>query len=166
MVEQLVWVADILDIEQFHLRIGIGVEVLIHILQYILDADLLAVADAPHTIEPQSFDDGTLQDKYRCGTRAADEVCPTGMQIGNGKCKDAVVVAVQQSDAVRANQGGPVLFAGIEDALFEFGTCLRLLDKAGGDDDEGTCLLLLRQQFHIVWTELRCHHEDGQFCRW
>ena len=20
--------------------------------------------------------------------------------------------------------------------------------------------------FHIVWTEFRCYHEDGQFCRW
>ena len=49
--------------------------------------------------------------------------------------------------------------------MFEFGTCLRLLAETGRDDDEGTRLLLLGQQFHIVRAKPRCHHEDGQISR-
>ena len=87
------------------------------------------------------------------------------MQVRDGQGEHAVVVAVQQSDAVRPDEGGTILFAGVEDALLEFGTRLRLFTESGRDDDEGACLLLLRQQFHIVGTELRRHHEDGQFGR-
>ena len=65
--EQFVRVTDVLDIEQFDLGVGLGVEVLVHILQHILDADLFAVADAPHAVEPQALDDRTLEDEDRCG---------------------------------------------------------------------------------------------------
>ena len=37
------------------MRISIGIEVLIHILQYVLDAYLLTVTDRPNTIELQTF---------------------------------------------------------------------------------------------------------------
>ena len=84
------------------------------------------------------------------------------MQIGNGKCKDTMVVAVQQSDAVRANQGSPVLFAGIEDALFEFGTCLRLLTESGRDDDKGAHPFLSTEEIDVVRAVLSCHHEYGE----
>ena len=47
---------------------------LVHILQHVFDADLLTVADTPHAIELQSLDDGTLQDKHGCSTRATDEI--------------------------------------------------------------------------------------------
>ena len=165
MEEQLVGIADVLDIEQLHLRIGLGVEVLVHILQHILDADLLAVAYRPHAVELQTLDDGTLQDEYRCGSAAADEIGSHGVEIRNGQGEHAVVVAVQETDAVGSDEGGPILFTGVEDALFEFGTSLRLLTESCGDDDEGPGLFLLRQQLHIVGTEPGSHHEDGQFGR-
>ena len=47
---------------------------LVHILQHVFDADLLTIADTPHTVELQSLDDGTLQDKHGCSTRATDEI--------------------------------------------------------------------------------------------
>jgi hypothetical protein len=84
MEKQLVRIADILDIEQFDFRIGLGVEVLVHILQDILDANLLTVAYRPHTVELQSLDDGTLQDKDRCGAAAADEIGSLGVEVWNG----------------------------------------------------------------------------------
>ena len=74
MEQQFVGVGDILDIEQFHLRVVLGIEMLVHILQHVFDADLLTIADTPHAIELQSLDDGTLQDKHGCSTRATDEI--------------------------------------------------------------------------------------------
>ena len=74
MEQQLVGVGDVLDIEQFYFGVVLGIEMLVHILQHVFDADLLAVADTPHTVELQSLDDGTLQDKHGCSTRATDEI--------------------------------------------------------------------------------------------
>ena len=61
MEEQFVWIGDILDIQEFDLGIGLRIEVLVHILQHILNANLFAIADAPHTVELQAFDNGTLR---------------------------------------------------------------------------------------------------------
>ena len=130
MEQQFVGVGDVLDIEQFHLRVVLGIEMLVHILQHVFDADLLAVADTPHAVELQSLDDGTLQDEHGCGTRAADEIGALWTQVRNRQREDAVVVAVQQTDAVRTYQGCPVAFAGVEDTLFEGGALLRLLTEA------------------------------------
>ena len=162
MEEQLIGIADILDIEQFDLRIRLGVEVLVHILQHILDADLFAVADTPDTIELQPLDDRTLQNEYCCGTRAADKVGTLGIEIWNGQGEHAMVVAIQETDAVRTDEGSPILFAGVEDALFEFGSRLRLLAETGRDNDEGACLFLLCQEFHVVGTETGSHDQNCQ----
>ena len=43
---------------------------LVHILQHVLDADLLAIADRPYAVELQSFADRTLEDEHRRCTRA------------------------------------------------------------------------------------------------
>ena len=44
MEEQFVGIGDILHIQQFYRRIGIWIEILIHILQHILNTNLLAIA--------------------------------------------------------------------------------------------------------------------------
>ena len=46
--QQLVGVSDVLHIEQLDLGIMLGIEVLVHILQHVLDAYLLTIADAPY----------------------------------------------------------------------------------------------------------------------
>ena len=70
MEQQLVGIRDVLDIEQLDLRVGLRIEVLVHILQHVLDTDLLAVADRPHAVELKALDDGTLEDEDGRSTRA------------------------------------------------------------------------------------------------
>ena len=164
MKKQLVGVGDVFDIEQLDLRVGLGIEVLVHILQHILDAYLLTVAYRPHAVELEAFDDGTLENKHRRGTGTRDEVDTLRIEVGDGQGEDAVVVAVQQSDAVGSYQGCPVLFTRVEDTLFEGGTRLGLFSESGRDDDEGTYPFLLAEIVHIVGAELRCHHQYGQLC--
>ena len=53
MEEQLVRIGDILYVEQLDGRVALGVEVFIHILQHILYAYLLSVADRPYGVELQ-----------------------------------------------------------------------------------------------------------------
>ena len=130
MVEQHIRIGDILDVEQFHLRISLRVKVLVHILQHIFNTDLFAVANAPHAIKLQALDDGTLENKYGRSTRARHEIDALRIQMGNGQGKDTVVVAVQQSDTVRTNQGCTILLAGVEDTLLQDCTSLGLLAKA------------------------------------
>ena len=113
MKEQLVRIGDILDIQEFDLGIGLRIEVLVHILQHILNANLFAIADAPHTVELQTLDNGTLQDEHRRRTRAADEVNSLRVQIRDGEREHTMVVAVQQTNAVRTDQGSPILFTGV-----------------------------------------------------
>ena len=52
------------------------------------------------------------------------------------------MLTVQQTDAVRSDQGSPILFAGIEDALFQESTLMGLLTEAGRDDHESLDTLL------------------------
>ena len=166
MVEQLVGVGDILDIEQFYFGVGLWVEVLIHILQHVLDAYLLAIADRPDTVELQALDDGTLEDEHGRGARAADEVGTLGRELGYGQCEHAVVAAVEHTDAVGADECGAVLAAGVQYSLLQLCALCRLLAEASRDDDEGPCLLLACQQLYIVRTEPGRHHEDGQVGGW
>ena len=110
--QQFVGVRDILYVKQFHLRVGFGVKVLVHVLQHVLYANLLAVAYRPHAVELQPLDDGTLEDEHCRGTGAADEVDALRVQVRDGEREDAMVTAVQQADAVRPYQGCPVMLAG------------------------------------------------------
>ena len=56
-----------------------------------------------------------------------------------------------------------MLFTGVQNLLFQYSAFLRLLAKAGRDNDERTCLFLFGQQFHILRTEFGRYYEDGQF---
>ena len=118
MEEQFVGIRDILDIKQFDLGIGLRIEVIVHILQHVLDTDLFAIADAPHAIELQAFDDSTLQDKdCRC-SRATDEIHSHRIEVWDRECEHTMMVAVQQSDTVRTDQGCPIFLASVENTLF------------------------------------------------
>ena len=56
---------------------------LVHILQHVLNANLLAVSYTPYRIELQAFNDCTLEYKYSRGTRAADEVSTIRIKFGD-----------------------------------------------------------------------------------
>ena len=137
---------------------------IVHILEHVLDADLLAVADAPHAVELQSLDNGTLEDEYCRGTRTADEINTLRVQVRDGQRKDAVMVAVQQSDAVGPDERRTVLLAGVEDTLLERRSLLCLLTEAGRDDDESPDMLLLAEIVYVVGTVFRSHDHDGKVC--
>ena len=166
MEEQFVWIGDILDIQEFDLGIGLRIEVLVHILQHILNANLFAIADAPHTVELQAFDDSTLQDEHRRRTRAADEVNPLRIQVWDREGEHTMVIAVQQTNAVRTDQGSPILFTGIQDALFEQRALMRLLTEACRDNHKRPDTLLTTEVFDIVGTEPRSHHKHSQIRLW
>ena len=136
---------------------------LVHVLQHVLNAYLLAVANAPHAVELQALDDGTLEDEHSRSTRATDEVDTLGRQLGNGLGEYGVMLAGEQSDTVRSDEGSTILGASVQDALFQLGTGGSLLAKSCGDDDKGTRLLLASQQFHRIRTELGRDDEHGQF---
>ncbi len=138
----------------------------VHVLQHVFDANLLAVADGPYAVELQSLDDGTLEDEYRRGTGTRDEIDTLGIKCRNGFGEYRMVVAGEQSDAVRADECGTILFAGVEDALFHDGTGLGLLAETRRDDDEGAGALVACQQFDGVGTQLGRNDEDGQFGGW
>ena len=76
------------------------------------------------------------------------------------------MLTVQQSDTVWSDQGRSVLFAGIEDALFQEGPLVGLLTEAGRDDHEGPDALLATEILHIVGTVFGCHHEYCQIGLW
>ena len=54
---------------------------IVHVLQHILDADLLAVTDAPDAVELQSLDDSTFENEHRRGTRAGNEINAQRIQM-------------------------------------------------------------------------------------
>ena len=58
--QELVGVGDVLDIKELDAGVVLGIEVLVHILEHVLDADLLAVADTPYGVELQTLLDGRL----------------------------------------------------------------------------------------------------------
>ena len=164
IIEQLVWVGDILDIEQFHHRIGLRIEVIVHILQHVLNTNLLAIANAPYRVEFQPFSNCTLKNEYCRRATAADKVCTLRIKVRNGQGEDTVMVAVQQSDAVGSDEGCLILFTGVEDALLEFSSRLRLLTETCGDDDKRPDAFFCTEVVDIVRTILRRHHENGKVC--
>ena len=145
MEQQFVGIGNVLNIQQLDFRVGVWVVVLVHVLQYILNAYLLAVADAPHAVELQALDNGTFQNEHSGSTRAADEVDTLGRQLGNGFCEHGVVLAIEQSDTVGSDKGSTVFCTSVQDVLFQFSTCGSLLTESGGDDDESTRFLLTGQ---------------------
>ena len=145
------------------MRISIGIEVLIHILQHVLDAYLLTITDRPNAVELQTFYDGTLENEYRCCARPTDKVYALGIQGRNGFGEHRVMVASQESDTVGTNECSTILSTSVDDALFHRGTFLRLFAKACRDDDESLCAFLLRQQFDVIGAQLGWNDKDGQF---
>ena len=103
---------------------------LVHVLKYVFNANLLAIAYRPHAVELQTLDDGTLENEYRCSTRATDEVDTKRIQVWYRQCENTMMVAIQESDTVGTDQGCPVFLAGVENALLEFSTGLCLFAKA------------------------------------
>ena len=159
MIQQLVGVADVLDIQQFHLRVGLGVKVLVHILQHVLNAYLLTVSYAPHAVKLQAFYHGTLKYEHRRCARSRYKVNALWVQVWYWQSKHAVVVAVQQSDAVRSDECRPVFLTGVKYSLLQFCTRLCLLAKSGRDNHKSLCALLGAEIVHIVRTELGGHYQ-------
>ena len=131
MEEEFVGVGDVFDVKQLDVRVGGWVEVLVHVLEHVLDANLLAVAHAPHGVECQAFGDGRLEDEDCCGATTADEVCSLRRQAGDGLGEHAVVVGVEQAYAVGPDEGCAVTLAGVEDALLKGCASLGLLAETG-----------------------------------
>ena len=95
MKQQLVRVGDVLDIEQLNLGVDSRIKGVIHILEYVFNTYLLTIANRPDTIELQSFDDGTLENKDGSGARAADEIDTLRIQFGDRLGEDTVVLTVE-----------------------------------------------------------------------
>ena len=141
MIEQFVRIGNVLDIEQFDVRVTLRIEVLVHILQCILDTNLLAVADAPDGIERQALDDRRFEDEHRRGTTARNKVRALGIELGNRLGKHTVIPCVHHSDAVRSDERTTILLASVEDVLLALGTFGGLFAETCRDDDEGAHLL-------------------------
>ena len=77
-----------------------------------------------------------------------------------------MMATVQQANAVRTDQGSPVLFAGVKDALFQKCTFVRLLTKTCRDNHESPDTLLTTEIIDIVGTILGSHHKHCQVCLW
>ena len=160
--KQFVGVGNILDVEQLHQRVALGVEVLVHIFQNGFNANLLAVAHAPDRVERQTLRDGALQNEHGGGAAARDEVDALGVELRDWLGEDGVVPTREQADAVGADEGTAVFLACVQNLLLQQGALVGLLAEAGGNDDEGAHLLLSGQILHVLRTILRGHHEDGQ----
>ena len=165
MEEQLVGIGDILYVEQLDGRVALGVEVFIHILQHILYAYLLSVADRPYGVELQPLHHSRLQDEDSRCSRTADKVHPLRVELRYGLGEDTVVAVVEQADAVRSYECRPMLLARVEYVLFESRALRRLLAKASGDDDEGLGSFLLGKGAHRVGAEGCGYDEYGKFGR-
>ncbi len=165
MEKQLVGVGNILDVKQFHKRVALGVEMLVHVFQNALDANLLTVANRPHGIKRQAFRHGTFKNENRRCARPADEIDSLRIERGNGLREHGVVPAIEQSDAVRANQRTAVLLAGVENLLFQKGSLVGFLAESGRYDDERANLFFLGKEFDVLRTEFRGHNENGQIGR-
>ena len=104
---------------------------LVHIFQHGLDANLLAVAHAPHRVEGQALGDGAFEDEHGRGTAAADEVDALGVELGNGLSEHRVVGACEQADAVGAYEGAAVLLAAVQNLLLQQSALVGLFAEAG-----------------------------------
>ena len=151
VIEQFVGIGDVFNIKQLHGRVGFWIEVLVHILQHILDANLFPVTDGPNAVELESLDDGTLQNEDSSGTGAADKIDTLRMQLGNRLREDAMMVAIEQSDAVRTYQVQPPYCSHVSRMRCSISApALVSSPKPRRDDDKGTCLFVTCQQFHRV----------------
>ena len=165
MKQQFVGVVDVFDVEKFDVRVALGVKVLVHVLQYVLYADLLSVARTPHGVERQPLDYGRLEYEHGRGAASAYEVNALFVQCGDGFCEDAVVPCVHQSDAVGADESRPVLFACCQYALFKLGSGLGFLAKSGRDYYESLDAFLGGKHFNVVRAHRRGYYEHGQVGR-
>ena len=162
MLQQAVGFRNVLDIEQLDLGVVLGVKVLVHVFEHVLDADLLAVANRPDGVELQTLAHGRVDDEHGSGSRAADEVGALGIQGGDGLREHAVVVIGEQTDTVRADEGCAIFLAGVQDVLLEQGSFVGFLAEAGTDDNERTNTFVLGQVVNIVGAVLGCNDQDGQ----
>ena len=165
VVEQLVRVSNLFDIKHLDRRVQHGVEVLIHILEYLLDAYLLGVAHGPYRRETQSLRQGRLNDEQRRPAGAGDEIDSLGVELGNGLGKDAVVACVHHADAVRADERGAVVRAGVQHLPLEGAAFGCFLAKTGRDDDEGADALVARQDLDGLGARLAGDGDDGELRR-
>ena len=77
------------------MRVFFCIKMLVHVLQDILYADLLAIAYRPYRMERQALDDCRFEDEDRRSTRPGYEIHTLGMQLGDGLRKDTVMPGVQ-----------------------------------------------------------------------
>ena len=144
------------------MRVTLRIEVLVHILQCILDTNLLAVADAPDGIERQALNDRRFEDEHRRGSTARDKVRALGIELGNRLGKHTVIPCVHHSDAVRSDECTAILLACVEDVLFTLSSFSSLFAETCRNDDEGAHLLFGSKVIDIVGTILGSHHKDSQ----
>ena len=147
------------------MRIALGIEIHVHVLQHIFNTYLLTVSYAPNGIERKALGNTRLKDKHGSSTRSTDKIGSLGIKRGNGFGKNAMVMAVEQTNAVGAYQSTLIFIASVKYFLFQFGAFLGLFAKARRDNDKGTNLFFAGQIFHIVGTETGGHHQYGQVGR-
>ena len=164
--QQLIRVAYVLYIQQFHLRVGLGVKVLVHILQHVLNTYLLAVTNAPHAVKLQALYHRTLQNEHRRSARSRYKVNALWVQVWYWQREHAVVIAVQQSYAVWSYQRRTVFLARVQYVLLQLCSRLCLLAESRRDNNKRLCALLLAQIVHVVRTELRRYYQHRQFRLW
>src|SRR5574344_381618 len=172
MEKQLIRIGDTLYVKQFHAGVMFRVEVLIHILQYILDTYLFAVSHRPHAVKLEPLDYGTLQDKYGCSTGTADEVDTLRIEVRHRFGKHRMVVTCEQTDAVRSDECSLMPFTGVEYLLFQQCPLVRFLAESCRYDDKGAHLFFSCEQFHVFRAHLGRNHQDrseerrvGKECR-
>ena len=165
MVEHLVRVGNVFYVQQLHHRIALRVEVYVHILQYRLNAYLVAIAHTPDTVELQALADGTLKDKHSRSTTARDEVDAFGVELGNRFGEHRVVPAGEQADAIGTNERTAILLTDVEYALLQFGPLVGFLTEAGRNNNERANMLFGCQKLYVVRTILGSNDEDGQVRR-
>ena len=144
------------------MRVGVGIERVVHVLQHVFNADLFTITNAPNRTELESLDDCRLEDEDGCGARTRDEVDALRIKLWNRLRKDAVVPRVEHSDAIRTDESAPITLASVEDALFEFGSGFCLFTESSGDDNESTDTFLGSQHIYIVGAETCRDDKDGQ----
>ena len=102
------------------MRILVRIEVLIHILQHVFYAYLLAITDAPHTVKLQSLDDCRFKNEYSRGTRTTNKINAMRVKVRYRFGENTVMPCVEHAYTVRPYQGCTVFVARADDELFQF----------------------------------------------